>query len=81
MPANKRPAVLRSEGYYDAVVEPEIGDGDSAQPYVNITPGPRTRIVDPLIAWSGDAPDPAANAAAQTEMALKSGAPAPAPPW
>jgi translocation and assembly module TamA len=69
-------AVLRSEGYYDAVVAPDIGDGDSPQPFVTVTLGPRTKIADLKIDYSGTAPDAASAQAAQTAMALKPGAPA-----
>jgi translocation and assembly module TamA len=68
-------AVLRSEGYYDAVVEPDIGDGDSPLPFVAVTPGPRTHIADPTITWLGRAPDEKAAAAALVAMGLKPGAP------
>jgi translocation and assembly module TamA len=68
-------AVLRSEGYYDATVAPDIGDGDSPQPFVTITVGPRTKIVDPKIEWQGPAPGPTVATAADTAMALKAGAP------
>jgi len=68
-------AVLRSEGYYDALVEPDIGDGDSPQPFVTVTPGPRSHLADPAITWLGAAPDPASDKAAIEAMALTPGAP------
>ena len=68
-------AVLRSEGYYDAVVAPDIGDGDSPEPFVIVTLGPRTRITDARIDFTGAAPDAATTEAAQAAMALKTGAP------
>ena len=45
-------AVLRSEGYYDYVVEPGIGDGDQPQGFVTVTPGPRSKIAQPHIELS-----------------------------
>jgi len=68
-------AVLRSEGYYDAEVEPDIGDGDSPTPFVTVTLGPRAQIDSPSITWLESPPeDPTAKAALQA-MALKPGAP------
>ena len=54
--------VLRSEGYYDYSVTPDVGQGDKPQPVLKIDPGPRFNISNPQIAWSGDAPDAAAQA-------------------
>jgi translocation and assembly module TamA len=68
-------AVLRSEGYYDYVVEPGIGDGDQPQGFVTVTPGPRSKIAQPHIEWAGAPPDPKIAAAAQGAMALKPGDP------
>jgi len=68
-------AVLRSEGYYDATVAPDIGDGDSPQPFVTVTLGPRTKLADIKIDYSGGAPDAASAQAAQAAMALKPGGP------
>jgi translocation and assembly module TamA len=68
--------VLRSEGYYDAVVVPDIGDGDKPQPVVTVDRGPRTLFGPPAIDWQGELPDSAAQAAAQSAMALKPGDPA-----
>ncbi len=68
-------AVLRSEGYYDYVVEPDIGDGDQPQPFITITPGPRSTIAAPTVSWDGAAPDAPAAAAAVTAMNLKVGQP------
>jgi len=73
--ADQATAVLRSEGYYDAVVEPDIGDGDSPQPFVTVTPGPRSRIANPTITWLGAAPDSESAKIALTAMALKPDAP------
>jgi translocation and assembly module TamA len=69
-------SVLRSEGYYDYQVEPDIGEGDAPEPFVTITPGARTKINAPTIAWIGPAPDAETLAAAQKAMTLKAGDPA-----
>ena len=73
--AQKAIAVLRSEGYYDYQVDPEIGDGDTPQPFLTITLGPRTLIADPQIAWAGPPPDAGALAAADKALQLKAGEP------
>jgi translocation and assembly module TamA len=68
-------AVLRSEGYYAYVVEPEVGEGDAPQPVVRITPGPRFLLKDPSIVWVGPQPDPPVAAAASKALALVPGQP------
>jgi len=68
-------AVLRSEGYYAAVVEPEVGEGDIPSATVRVTPGPRFVLAAPAIAWVGQAPDPQTEAAARQALALTPGAP------
>ena len=73
--ADQITAVLRSEGYYDATIEPDIGDGDSPQPFVTVTPGPRSHIAEPAITWLGTAPDAASDKAAAQAIALTPGAP------
>ncbi|MBV9509761.1 MAG: outer membrane protein assembly factor [Caulobacteraceae bacterium] len=73
--AQQATAVLRSEGYYDGVVVPDIGDGDSPEPFVTVTPGPRSHILDTAIVWSGPEPDGTAALAAFKAVALPTGAP------
>jgi len=68
-------AVLRSEGYYDYIVEPDIGDGDTPVPFITVTPGPRSVIAAPAIAWDGAPPDPAVAAVAEAAIKLKPGDP------
>ena len=74
--ADNADALLRSDGYYDAVVDPEIGEGDRPRPVVRIDPGPLTHIGRTAIQWTGAAPDAAAERAAQAAVALKVGGPA-----
>lgn len=69
-------ALLRSEGYYDATVTPDIGEGDRPQAVVRIEVGPRSHIVAPEVKWVGEPPPADVQAAVQTAMALKPGAPA-----
>ncbi len=68
-------SVLRSEGYYDYVVEPDVTEGDTLTPIVRITPGQRFAFADPKLAWDGAAPDASTIAAAQKALGLAAGAP------
>ncbi|MDR3507296.1 MAG: autotransporter assembly complex protein TamA [Caulobacteraceae bacterium] len=68
-------ALLRSEGYYDYDVEADIGDGDTPVAFITVTPGPRSKIVDPKIEWVGAVPAAADAQAAIEAMALKLGEP------
>ena len=63
--------VLRSEGYYDYAVTPDISEGDKPRPVVRIDPGPRFSIADPKVAWSGPTPDAAATADAVKALSFK----------
>jgi translocation and assembly module TamA len=68
-------AVLRSEGYYDYVVEPDVGEGDTPGAIVRVTPGPRSAIGKVTLVWDDAAPDPDTEAAAEKAVALAPGAP------
>ena len=68
-------AVLRSQGYYDYDVEPDIGEGDTPTAFVAIITGPVSKIAAPAIAWVGDPPDADTKSAADVAMALKPGTP------
>jgi translocation and assembly module TamA len=68
-------AVLRSEGYYAYDVTPDVGEGDIPAAVVRVTPGPRFLFADPKIAWSGAAPTPEVERAADAALGLKTGAP------
>jgi translocation and assembly module TamA len=68
-------AVLRSEGYYDYTVEPDVGEGGTPTAIVRITLGPRSAIAAPTVVWVGEPPDPDTLAAAQKALALTPGAP------
>ncbi len=67
--------VLRSEGYYDYAVTPDVGDSDKPRAVLKIDPGPRFDIADPQISWTGQPPDPAAAADANKAMGFKPKAP------
>jgi translocation and assembly module TamA len=68
-------AVLRSEGYYAAEIETEIGEGDAPTPIVRITPGPRFLLAPAALAWVGAAPALSGQDAAQAAIQLTPGAP------
>jgi translocation and assembly module TamA len=74
--ADNATALLRSEGYYDATVEPDISASDKPEPIVRIDLGTRTVFAVSQVTWTGAAPDDLAAAAARDAMALKTGAPA-----
>jgi translocation and assembly module TamA len=68
-------AYLRSEGYYDADVSPDIGQGAQPQAVVKVTLGPVTRLVRARVRWVGAAPSAEAEAAALKAVDLKPGDP------
>ena len=67
--------VLRSEGYYEARVEPDVGEGDQPASVVNVTPGPRFAIADPEVSWDKAAPTPQAQLAGKAAIGLTIGGP------
>jgi translocation and assembly module TamA len=73
--AESATALLRSEGYYAAMVEPEIGEGERPTSIVRITLGPRFLFADPKLDWVGTAPSQEAGAAALEALDLTPGAP------
>lgn len=68
-------AVLRSEGYYAYVVEPDVSEADPPRAILKITPGPIFVIADPRLAWSGTEPDEGVAQRAQSVIRLTPGAP------
>lgn len=68
-------AVLRSEGYYGATVETDVGDGEPAQALVRVTPGPVFRLRDAAVEWVGTAPPDAVQRRAVEALDLVTGAP------
>jgi translocation and assembly module TamA len=68
-------AVLRSEGYYDSEVFPDIGEGDKPQAIVTVEPGPRFHIAHPQVTWVGPPPSPEVVRIGETAMKLKDGDP------
>ena len=68
-------ALLRSEGYYESEVVPNVSDADPPRAILAVTPGPRFQLAAPTIEWVGAAPSASAGAAANTALGLKDGAP------
>jgi translocation and assembly module TamA len=68
-------ALLRSEGYYNAVVDADVGEGTTPRALVKVTPGPRYRLTTSSIDWAPPRPDTAALAAAQRALNLSPGGP------
>ncbi|CAN5478049.1 autotransporter assembly complex family protein [soil metagenome] len=67
--------VLRSEGYYAYVVEPDVSESDPPRAILKITPGPVFVIADSNLAWSGAAPDEGVAQRAQSVIRLTPGEP------
>ncbi len=68
-------ALLRSEGYYQPVLE-DLVEGESPPvPVVQVTPGPRFELTPPVIQWTAPAPDGETDAAVQDEINLPAGEP------
>ncbi len=72
-------ALLRSEGYYEGDVQPDVSEGEPPKAVINVTTGPRFLIADPTITWTGDTPPPLIVRAAADAIQLKPGAPGRAP--
>jgi translocation and assembly module TamA len=68
-------AVLRSEGYYEAVVTPDVGEGDQPQSIVTIAAGPRFTFGQPQVAWVGKPPGSLAQRAGEAAIGLTIGGP------
>jgi translocation and assembly module TamA len=68
-------AVLRSEGYYDYQVEPDVGEGDTPDAVVRVTPGPRSVLAATSLVWDGPPPDAATAQAALKALGLTRGGP------
>ncbi|WP_165187571.1 autotransporter assembly complex protein TamA [Caulobacter soli] len=67
--------VLRSEGYYGYVVEPDVTEAEPPRAILKITPGPVFVIADPKVAWSGAPPDEGVVQRAESVIRLTPGAP------
>ncbi|HEY0052381.1 MAG TPA: POTRA domain-containing protein, partial [Caulobacteraceae bacterium] len=68
-------AVLRSEGYYGAIIAQDVEGDEAPRAVLTITPGARFLIVSPTLEWTGDTPEAGPAAMAQEAMALIPGSP------
>lgn len=64
-------ALLRSEGYYQPVLEDVVEGEENPVAIVQVTPGRRFLLIDPRVQWTAPAPDPASEAVALGEVAVK----------
>lgn len=64
-------ALLRSEGYYQPVLEDIVEGEETPVAIVQVTPGRRFLLAEPRVQWTAPAPDPASEAAALAEVAVK----------
>ena len=67
--------VLRSEGYYEYSVVPDVSEGGQPHAVVRIEPGIRFVIADPEISWANQAPLPKAQTDAGAAIKLAQGSP------
>ncbi|MFN3667969.1 MAG: autotransporter assembly complex protein TamA [Brevundimonas sp.] len=68
-------ALLRSEGYYQPVLEDIVEGEETPVAIVNVTPGRRFLLAEPQVAWAEPAPDPQTGAAVIGEIGLTPGEP------
>ena len=68
-------ALLRSEGYYEAIVQPEVDTSAGPRAVLEVTPGTRFRLAAPTIDWAAPAPNSAAQTVALKALGLAAGAP------
>jgi translocation and assembly module TamA len=68
-------ALLRSEGYYQAIVEDEVEGDETPVAIVVVVPGPRFGLATPTVTWTDEVPSPEIDAAARGELRLNRGEP------
>jgi len=68
-------ALLRSEGYYQPVLEDAVEGEETPVAVVNVVPGPRFLLAQPTIQWAVPAPDAVTEGLVQAEIGLKAGDP------
>lgn len=68
-------ALLRSEGYYQPLVEPLVEGEDPAQAIVEVTPGRRFVLTPAEVNWLNTPPDAETASAALEDAELEAGAP------
>ncbi|WP_374514868.1 autotransporter assembly complex family protein [Brevundimonas sp.] len=68
-------ALLRSEGYYQPVLEDVVEGEETPVAIVDVTPGPRFELTPPAINWLTPAPDPNVAAEVSAGLDLSAGEP------
>lgn len=68
-------ALLRSEGYYQPVIEDQVEGEETPVAIVNVTPGQRFLLATPDVRWVEPEPDSVSAAAAISEIGLTPGDP------
>ena len=68
-------ALLRSEGYYQPVLEDVVEGEDAPVAIVSVTPGRRFLLTEPTVTWTDPAPDADAAADARAAAGLEAGDP------
>ncbi|MDP3801012.1 autotransporter assembly complex family protein [Brevundimonas sp.] len=68
-------ALLRSEGYYQPVLEDVVEGEETPVAIVDVTPGRRFVLDEAQILWTAPAPDPATETAVRDEIGLTPGQP------
>lgn len=68
-------ALLRSEGYYQPVLEDVVEGEESPVAIVSVTPGPRFLLADPVVRWVAPEPQAETAQAIAANIGLKAGDP------
>lgn len=68
-------ALLRSEGYYQPVLEDAVEGEDAPVAIVNVTPGRRFELAEVQVLWAEPSPDPVTDTAVRGEIGLTPGQP------
>ncbi|MDQ8027388.1 MAG: autotransporter assembly complex family protein [Brevundimonas sp.] len=68
-------ALLRSEGYYQPVLEDLVEGEDAPVAIVNVTPGPRFLLTTPVVNWVAPQPDAEIGGGVIEDIRLKAGEP------
>jgi translocation and assembly module TamA len=68
-------ALLRSEGYYQPVLEDIVEGEETPVAIVNVVPGRRFELAEVQVLWAETGPDPETEAAVQGEVRLAPGQP------
>lgn len=68
-------ALLRSEGYYQPVLEDAVEGEDAPVAVVNVVPGRRFELAEVQVLWADPSPDPTTDTAVRDEIGLSAGQP------